>query len=321
MKVGIVGMGKMGSVHGMKYAQMDDVDLHVLDRDPEKGSEWAEKLGAKAVHSREELFAECDAADICLPTDLHAEAAIQALEAGCHVLCEKPLARTLEEADRMIAAAEKAERILMPAQVVRWFPEHEKAHDLICEGAIGTPASVRMRRGGGAPEGSDSWFQDLSRSGGAMLDVAIHDFDWLLWTIGPAVEVSARSARLGANAKLGIAGDLCLATITHESGCISHVEATWLDQVGFRTKLEVSGSDGLVEFDSRVGSAISQFPRVDRITTDSHDPYYRQSREFVDACRAGSKPPVSAQEGRAALALALAAMESAEKGSPVVLRS
>lgn len=315
MKVAIVGAGGMGRVHAAKYASMPDVELLWLDRDPERTLPH----GRRATED-EALTA--DVVDVCLPTDLHREWGERAMIAGAAVFMEKPLARTLEDGLALVETSERTGRPLMPGHVVRFFAEYEAAHRMVRAGRVGEVATARLRRGGGMPKGT-GWFADPARSGGVLLDLAVHDFDWLLWTFGPVERVTARAASLSPNPPA--TGDHAVATLRHASGVLSHVEATWMDPGGFRTEIEVAGREAVLEWDSSrtppVRTVTSDSRFVDGALAPSDDPYYRELRGFLDAVASGTPPPVTAREGLAALRVALAAVESARRGGePVTLR-
>lgn len=323
MKVGIVGAGGMGNVHALKYSLMPDVEIHVFDISKHKLEAFARRHEIKAHSKLESLLSTIDALDVCTPTDTHAGIAIPALERGISTLVEKPIAGSMEDCHGMINAAKKGGATLMPAQVVRFFPEHRKAHELIASGSIGRVASVRLRRGGRAPQGQDGWFLDPGRSGGVLLDLAVHEFDWLCWTLGPVMEVMSRSVTLGPRIEgADFVGDYALTTLTHASGCISHVESTWMDPSGFRTTIEAAGSEGVIEFDSRQNPSLrvhlqDSGSRPENLMDPLDDPYYLQLRSFVDAVTGKAGYPVSADEGAAAVRIALAAIESARSCQPV----
>src|SRR5690606_35138824 len=122
-------------------------------------AEFCEKHGATPCDSFDSLMSQVDAVDVCLPTHLHRDYVMGAIAAGKAVLVEKPMGRTVDECRDMIRASEQAGTLLAVAHVVRNFPEHRKAHQMVVDGAVGTPAAIRMRRGGRAPKGSDMWFQ------------------------------------------------------------------------------------------------------------------------------------------------------------------
>lgn len=155
---------------------------------------------------------------------------------------------------------------------------------------------------------------DHRRSGGVLIDLAVHDFDWLRWTLGEVEHLYARS--VGSKTMQG--PDYALTTLTFDSGAVAHVEATWMDPSGFRTTFEVCGSGGMVEFDSRTTASLrTHLPsgsRGESNLSPLDDPYYGELRGFTDAVKAGSTPPVTAYDGLMALSIALTAFESAATG-------
>lgn len=323
MRVGVIGTGGMGNVHTRHWTKIEGVTTFAYDSDQEKLDAFCATHGVQATRDLTELLEQVDAVDICLPTHLHLATTLSAVEAGKAVLCEKPMARTVGECRQMIDAAERAGVLLSVAHVVRYFPEHRRAHELVMSGAVGTPAAVRMRRGGKAPIGSGGWFRDAEKSGGVLLDLAIHEFDWLRWTLGEATQVYSRSVRLGPTVSgVELEGDYALTTITFESGAVAHVEATWMDPSGFRTTLEVAGSDGILEFDSRTNPTL-RFHTGDASTNQSFmgasdDPYFRQLSAFKRAFDTGTSPEITGLDGLRAVGIAQAAIESATNLVPVV---
>lgn len=312
----------MGMVHARKYAIMPDVEVFAYDRNPDRLDVYCAQFGAKPTASLEELIASVDAVDVCTPTDAHKDVALEAIKGGKPVLVEKPMARTVEECAELIEAASKAGVALMPGQVVRFFPEFAAAHRAVRDGKVGTPAAIRTRRGGKAPKGSDMWFQDHARSGGLLLDLAVHDFDWMLWTFGDVRSVFARSVRLGHPVEgAEFEGDYALTTLKFESGAVGHVETTWMDPAGFRVTFEVCGSEGMIEYDSRnvanlrIHDAAGSRAESSYFPTD--DPFYRELRAFVDAVANKSEMPIAPEAGMKAVAVSRAAIESAKTGRAV----
>lgn len=309
-------------VHARKYALMPDVELHAYDRNPDRLDVYCAQFGAKPAATLEELIKVADAVDVCTPTDAHCDVAMEAVKGGKAVLVEKPMARTVEECAELIDAAKKAGVPLMPGQVVRFFPEFATAHKAVKGGRVGTPAAVRTRRGGKAPKGSDMWFQDHARSGGLLLDLAVHDFDWMLWTLGPVKSVYSRSVRLGHPVDgAEFEGDYALTTLLFENGAVGHVETTWMDPAGFRVTLEVCGSDGMIEYDSRNVATLrihdAAGSRAESNLEPTDDPFYRELRSFVDAVVNKTEMPVAPVDGMRAVAVSRAAIESAKTGRVV----
>lgn len=133
---------------------------------------------------------EIEAVDICLPTHLHAEAALQALRAGKHVLVEKPMALDGATCDRMIEEAAKSGRILMAAQVCRFIPTYRRAVEMLKGGSLGAPRAAIFRRRCAAPSWSQ-WLSNADQSGGGVFDLLIHDVDIMLQLFGPPESLSA----------------------------------------------------------------------------------------------------------------------------------
>lgn len=324
MRVGVVGVGGMGSVHARKYALMDDVELCAFDMSGERLEAYCSQFLARSTSSLDELLSSVDVVDICTPTDSHLVVAEASIAAGKPTLVEKPMARTVAQCRKMIDAAMAAGVPLMPGQVVRFFPEFAAAHQAVIDGKVGRPATVRTRRGGRAPKGSDLWFRDEDRSGGILLDLAVHDFDWMRWTFGEVKSVFARTVRLGPGvADAEFTGDYALTTLEFESGCLGHAETTWMDPSGFRATFEICGSDGMIEYDSRDVPNLrvhgESGSRSESALAPTDDPFYRQLRAFLDAVRDGAPLPVSADDGMRAVAIAEAAIESARTCQPVAL--
>ena len=188
IKIGVIGCGKIAQVrHIPEYAANPHVEIAgFYDLNRERAEELAEKYGAAAYASYEELLAdgEIDAVSVCVANNAHAEISIAALKAGKHVLCEKPMAVMLEECEEMVAAAKEAGKYLMIGQNQRLAKAHVKARELIAEGVIGKVLTFRTIFGHGGPEtwsvdpGKSVWFFDKSKAAmGAMADLGIHKTD------------------------------------------------------------------------------------------------------------------------------------------------
>lgn len=318
MRIGIVGAGGMGNVHARHHRNISGVEPAVFDVDPERRKAFADRWSIEEKYSFEETLKWADAIDLCVPTPLHLELGLKVIAAGKALLVEKPIAGTVEDAAKLVSAARKASVPLMPAHVVRYFPEFRKAHEAVENGEIGNPAAARLRRGGGMPKGAGLWFSDHSKSGGVLLDLAIHDFDWLRWTLGEVKSLFAKSL----SAIKGQGPDYALTTLQFDSGAIAHVESTWMDASGFRVALEVCGSGGMIEYDSRLTpslrTSIEGSPTVSEAPLNSmDDPYYNQLKGFVDAIQEGKEPPITGFDGLMAVSIATAAIESAKTGKVV----
>jgi predicted dehydrogenase len=322
LQVGIVGAGLMGRLHAAGWAKTPACLAAVYAHYPDKVQQMAHDCGTKAVDSLEALIDGVDVVDICTPTHLHYEMVLQAAAAGKHIICEKPLARTVEQAEQMIAACQKAGVKLLVAHVVRFFPEYVQAKMIVERGEIGRLGVVRLRRVSSLPAWSeDNWLMDEEKSGGMMLDLMVHDFDYARWIAGEVKSVFARSAR-----RQGDQRDYALAILHHTNGALSHVEGGWAYPVGlFRTALEVAGDGGLIEHPS--GSSVPLEIRLSQTSAAqaasvpssplSEDPYETEIKHFYDVIVNDTEPRVTGDDGLAALRIALAAIESAQTGQRV----
>jgi len=319
MKVGVVGTGGMGNVHARQYKKMPGVELGYYERNQGRGESFRQSWDARLCESFDSLLGWADVIDICLPTDVHPEFAQKTIAAGKPLFLEKPIASSLEEAQSIVDQAKVANVPLMIGQVVRFFPEFVLGRQMVLNGAVGKPAAIRTRRGGPPPKGSSGWFMDHARSGGVLLDLAIHDFDWLQWTFGKVRFLYSRSL----SALTGKGPDYALTTLTFESGAVAHVESTWMDPGGFRTMFDIAGSEGLLEYDSR------KTPALMTVTADSRnlepsvapneDPYYLELNAFLTAVRTNTPVPITGDDAMAGLKISLAAIESAKTGKVVIL--
>jgi predicted dehydrogenase len=317
----------MGEAHLAAWTA-EGVPAVVVDHDAGRAVTLAGRFGAGLATSFGELVEAVDVVDVCTPTHQHAEIAIRAAERGRHVISEKPLARTVEDAEAMVAACERADVRLFVAHVVRFFPEYAAARRVVVDGQIGDPAVLRLKRASFRPRrAAGHWFFDEALSGGMIVDLMIHDFDYARWVAGEVVAVHCRSVA-AERPELGV--DHAYAILTHESGAISHVTGSWAYAAPtFRTSLEIAGSRGLVEHDSSVAPPIVAYLQPGGANAAgavglpgsplAEDPYRLELREFRDAIEHGTATRVTARDGIEALRIALAAAESARTGRVVRL--
>ncbi len=322
MRYGIIGGGGMAHLHAGHVLRMNDAQIvacAALEFTPTMHA-LANKAGVPCLNDAADLLArtDLDAVIIATPTDTHATLTIAALQAGLHVLVEKPLARTVAEGSAMLAAAERHHKKLLCGQVVRYFPEYATAHDAISAGSIGNIGVARTSRAGAHPP-AQSWYADTLRSGGVALDLLIHDIDWLLWNFGPVERVYARSLT-----ERAIPGrDGVLAILRFVNGVIAHAEANWAYPDGFVTALEVAGSDGIVAHrnDGIVDLAMrAQRDSGAKLASDptaQEDPYYAQLCAFDGWIRGGAAPRSTPAASLESLRITLAVVESAATGAVI----
>lgn len=310
----------MGNVHARHLFSLPEVEIVFYDVDAGRAKAFSETHKLSALDSFESLLSEADVIDLCVPTDVRAVLALKSVSTGKPVFIEKPLARTVADGAAIAEAAAKSGSKVGVGHVIRFFPEYRTANRLVKEGKIGTPAAARARRGGGLPgKAGATWFQDHTRSGGVLIDLAVHEFDFLRWTLGEVETVFARS--VGAQTMSG--PDYAITTLKFQNGAVAQVESTWMDPSGFRTTFEISGSGGLVDYDSRSAATLrtntSSGSVAEAPLSGADDPYYLQLKGFVDSVIKGSQPPIGLEDGLKALAIAEGALTSAKSGKAVRL--
>ena len=197
LRVGVIGCGSIAQHrHLPEYIANKNVELvAVCDINENRVKEIAEKYEAAAYTNYEELLTSgtVDAVSVCTPNYLHAPISIAALNAGLHVLCEKPMATSKQEAEAMIAASKRSDKKLMIAHNQRFVPSHQRARQLIASGEIGKIYSFRTAFGHGGPEGwsadgKESWFFEKEKAFvGAMGDLGVHKADLLRYLLGEEI--------------------------------------------------------------------------------------------------------------------------------------
>jgi myo-inositol 2-dehydrogenase/D-chiro-inositol 1-dehydrogenase len=258
---------------------------------------------------------------VCTPPTTHAELTVAALEAGRNVLCEKPLARSLPDAGRIVQAARTAPGVLMIGQVSRYEPDHNSAKEVVDAGQLGALQMLSHSMATCLPEWSEGgWLSDLAMSGGPLLDLGVHSFDFLSWATG---STPVRVHAVGADTPVG-ASTYALATVRYASGAIALVESSWAHPVshGFKLRAEVVGTDGRLSWDYdqlNGGTLHRKDGGVTAFGPLGARGFHAEVGAFVEAVRAGGPSPVPVDAGFEALRTALAALESVRTGETIDL--
>jgi predicted dehydrogenase len=329
MKIGILGAGFMGGTHARAYAKIPGVSVAaVSSRHLDKAEKLATEVGARATTDDRSIIedASIDIISNTLPTHLHPETTIAALKAGKHVLLEKPFALTAADCDGMIATAKETGRTLMIAHVLRFWGEYVSLVDFVQAGRIGKPISAVATRLSQLPGWAD-WFLDPSLSGGAVLDLCVHDFDALNWLFGTPTSVYARGKEL----RPGLWNDVH--ALVDYGGVEGLVEGSESMPQGypFTAALKVLCEGGVVEYLFRAGGVsvemgggsslmVHEAGKAYALPSLSADAYESQAAYIVDCVRKGVKPVLGTPEqARLAVAAANAARRSLESGAVVSL--
>jgi predicted dehydrogenase len=208
MRIGIVGLGFMGKMHLANWSRCEGAQVTAIcEQNPEALKDINKPVGNIAgrpaaidvgqLHLYQNLTEmlrseRLEAVSITLPTHLHADTSIQAMEAGVHVLCEKPMALTITDCERMVEAARRTNRHLMIGHCIRFWPEYVKTKELIDSGQYGSLLSASFQRLGAAPTwGQNNWLMDARCSGGMVLDLHIHDTDFVQYLFGTPKAVNS----------------------------------------------------------------------------------------------------------------------------------
>ncbi len=315
--VALLGAGFMGSTHAAVYEALGTDVKVVAGLDAER---VAKPLGAAATADWETALETpgVDVVDVCLPTPLHRAVAERALAAGKHVLLEKPIALSLEDADAIGAAA--GDRVLMVGHVLRFFPEVAELRRVVASGELGRPLAASATRLSAPPDWND-WMLDAERSGGTFVDLAIHDFDVLGALLGPARRVHARAVAGGRHVT---------ALVEHEGGeAVVEASHAMPPSYPFTANLRVLCERGVAEHrfvagagdevDSAVLSVLTVSPAEGDAREFSRpaDPWRAQVEHFLECVASGAEPAEgSFAQARAALAVALAARRSVVSAAP-----
>jgi len=314
----------------------------IWDEDPVRGRAAALRYESEFVADLETALARPGvvAAAVASENARHAEHTVAAAEHGKHVLCEKPMATTLEDCDRMIEAVRRAGVTYFQAFPMRFDPGNHRIRELLARGAIGRVTAVSKRHGhayaalGWPPElAADNWLLDPRRSGGgALMDEGVHSADWLRWLFG---EPESVQASIGPSERLGVEED-SVAVYRFPDGMLATQQSSWRHVASIQTS-EIAGTAGTIlqRFcdlaSSRFAADQGPYPlqlytvEADRWETLTdvplHFPTAHQAvaRAFLDCLRTGAPPPVTAEDGKRAVQLILAAYASARSGRPVQL--
>ncbi len=324
MKVGVLGAGFMGGTHARAFAKLPDVQVvAVSSRSLEKAQKLAHEVGARATTNDMDIIEDSSVEVVSntLPTHLHREYTIAALQAGKDVLLEKPFGLNVSDCDAMMEAHRQSGRLLMVAHVLRFWPEYVVLVELVQSGALGKPLAATATRLS-VPPGWAQWFNDPALSGGAVLDLMIHDLDALNWVLGEPKSVYAR----GQQAKPDLWNHIHTIVDYGETQGVVEASEMMPADYPFTCALKVLCEKGIAEFMFRAGGVSVEMGGGSRLTiyepgrayqpaVEPGDLYERQTAYFVDCVRARRTPAMgSPEQARLAVKLANAARESLETG-------
>jgi predicted dehydrogenase len=337
IKVGLLGFGFMGSTHYQIYQGISDLKVtSIFDSSPEKvkkgeitagniagGDVKLDFRGVNVTDNPEDVISsDVDILDITLPTHLHKEFTIKALDRGRHVLCEKPMALTSEDCDAMLRAKEKSGKELMIAQCIRFWPEYALIKKMLDEKRYGEVISAFFKRVSPTPMWSyENWSLKEEKSGGAVIDLHIHDIDYIIYLFGKPKEVSSFGRKNICGPDSGV--DYLVTKYNFDTQLLVIAEGGWHfhPQFPFNMSFIIRCKRATIWFDSAKEKTLAifkddgtaEYPEVAKRTG-----WEEEIRYFVDCIRMDKPIDLSPpEESKLALEIALAERKSIEKNTSI----
>ncbi|MFZ1702669.1 MAG: Gfo/Idh/MocA family oxidoreductase [Pyrinomonadaceae bacterium] len=312
LRVAAIGVGSLGRHHGRNYAEMAAEGriemVGVCDTSAETAANIAAQHGCASFSDWSELIGKVDAVSIATPTETHCEIACAFLEQGVHILVEKPIALTLDEADRMIAAAGTSGAKLMVGQLERYNPAM-----VALRPHVTTPLYFEIHR--------VSPFPNRSLDVDVVLDVMIHDLDAVQWLVGPDVKVS--EIRAVGIPVISDKVDAANVRLEFENGTVANITASRIgtDKVR-KTRFYQTNAYVVLDYGTKFTSLTSLNPdaahplariSINRLQIDDIEPLRAEISAFLDCIENNTAPTISGEDGRRALALAVGVLEKIER--------
>ena len=309
LRTAVIGVGHLGRQHARIHAALAASArsrfVSACDLSEETARAVASERDTDWTTDWRTLMGRCDAVSLAVPTESHCEIACELLEAGIHVLVEKPISRTLEEADRMIAAAERGRAILQVGHLERYNPAL-----VALRPHVRSPLYFEIHRVGE--------FTARSLDIDVVLDLMIHDLDIVQWLVGEEIEVT--DVRAVGIPVLTPRVDAANARLEFASGAVTNITASRVGTEKIRKMRFFQPHDYIaVDYATRQASISSLAPpvqlnakpgvNVQYLEIEDVEPLRAEIEDFFDAARTGGQSPISGVEGRRALSLALRALE------------
>jgi myo-inositol 2-dehydrogenase/D-chiro-inositol 1-dehydrogenase len=330
IKIGIIGIGRMGQIHLDNLMQkFSEVEVVAISDINEEARQWAEKYTiSKFYFDYQDLISdqEVNTVVICSPTNQHAENIIAAAQAGKNIFCEKPMDLSIQTATKVLQIVEKAGVKFMLGFNRRFDPNFMKIKGLIEEGKVGDPQIVKITSRDPAPPPIDY----IKSSGGMFLDMTIHDFDMARFMVSSKVISIFAVGRNLVDPNIGIAGDIdtAVVTITFDSGAIATIDNSRQAVYGYDQRLEVFGSEGMAGTENNKSDNHYYYNKkgqseslplhffMDRYILS----YFNEIKAFIDCIVHDEVPKVGGQDGLISLAMGWAANTSMRENRVVMLK-
>jgi predicted dehydrogenase len=332
MNIGIIGLGMMGRTHYEAYQEIGASVVAVADQDPKRAAGDLSGTGGNVLQgglthlpmdkirgttNPNELIAmtDVDIVDVCVPTTQHVDVAVAALKAGKHVLCEKPLARTSADAERIAAAAAEARGFFMPAMCMRFWPQWAWLKQAVAEQRYGKVLAATFRRLASMPAG---WYRNGAMSGGAALDLHIHDTDFVQHLFGMPGAVATR----GYSKTSGEIDHLATQYVYDDVPLVT-AEGSWClaDGYGFTMQYTVNFENATADYDLAREQPLRLIKggQAEPVDAGPGFGYAAELRYFIDCVKQGQRPSVvTADDAVRSIRLVEAEVKSARAGGELV---
>jgi predicted dehydrogenase len=293
IRCGVVGTGYLGQHHARIYNALENCELAgIVEQDDARAAEICERHNCKRFESLEAMASACDAVSVVVPTDKHCEVALPLLEGGCHLLIEKPLCTSLKEAEAILAAAQKADRIVQVGHI-----EHYNPVMAYLEKAVTAPRFITVDRL--AP------YNPRGTEVGVVLDLMIHDLGILLALVrSPVVSVEAVGVGVLSNSE-----DIANARIVFKNGCVANINSSRVSMKKVR-EIRVFQKENYLSLDfmNQTGHFLKKEGAElvrENIPIEKEEPLKLELASFIEVVRDAGQPKVGVDLGRSALELAI----------------
>jgi predicted dehydrogenase len=337
VKVGLIGSGFIADLHAYSFQHFVKDGEVVAVASPHHAAKFAREHGIpNAFNDYREMLKmkDLDVVSLCVPNDLHCQMTVDAARAGKHVICEKPLCVTLEEADEMIDTCKQKGVLLLYAEELLFAPKYVRAKTLVDEGAVGTPFLVKQSEEHPGPH--MAWFWDVNRSGGGvMLDMGCHSIEYTRWVLGkPPVKsvTSFMNTFIHKDRTQGEDHSICI--IEYEGNRAAMIEDSWAKGGGVDDRAEIYGNKGHTRADLLRGSSLLTYSEegygyaVEKSGTTRgytftmfeetwNYGFPQEMQHFVNAVLGKEVPIETGEDGREVLKIIYAAYQAAGEGRKI----
>ena len=322
LKIGMIGAGHIANTHAACLQKISEVGIAgMFDTTQERAADMAERYGANTYHNLDSMLSEVDAVYVCTPPKFHREAAIEAIESGIHVFCEKPLTVTVEDAEAIEEAVNRSDVVFAVGFNLRFSRDSMEFKKLVESGKLGNIYQFWSIRFLWSPHLPPNWRTDPRFLCGMTIESLSHDFDFMRWIAGDVDSVMGRVAT--SRSDLDGYDNIVNALMGLRNGGIANIQASWANHAGTR-QYGVIGSLGSATYEKgmirwRTEKHSSEEVMDCRKQPEGKSSYQLESEHFINCIKTGEKPMISVDNGVATVKISHAVLRSSEQGCVVNL--